>query len=263
MSVVSCPICRAKYKSSKSADYFSHLEREHPAELAGKSPAQWAFDRRYGGQARCIVCRQPAKWNEASGRYERVCTRPGSSCREQYRQMFLERMRRVHGKDHLLDDPDQQRKMLASRSISGKHRWRDGKTETVYTGAYERDFIEFLDGFMEWSPTDIESPAPQNVPYEWPDGSKHVYIPDFWIPSMDLVVEIKASSGNDPSRAHAGSNRHAWRGRELEIEKLKDAAAAAAKIKMVKIVDKDYGPFLTEVVRSRETVVAPDDGREE
>jgi hypothetical protein len=245
-----CPFCGETYAGKSPAPLYEHIDREHPAEVQGMSAAQAVFNRRNRTSgACCIVCRQPTKFNPASGRYERICDRAGTGCREKYRQNFLERMRRVHGKDHLLDDPEQQKRMLAERRISGEYQWSDGKTRTVYTGTYERDFLEFLDHFLDWEPSDVAAPAPQVIPYVGPDGKAHSYIPDFWIPSMDLMVEVKASSA--PGGAER-PNMHAWRSGENAKEKAKDDAVRASGIKYVKVVDKDYSGFVSEAVRSKE-----------
>ena len=44
-----------------------------------------------------------------------------------------------YGKTTLLNDPEQQKKMLANRHISGEYEWTDGNIKT-YTGSYEFDY---------------------------------------------------------------------------------------------------------------------------
>jgi hypothetical protein len=252
--MLKCPYCPAKYPSGSKAALYEHIEAKHPGELHGMSPAQAVFNYRNsvsGGS--CIMCRQSTVFSESTGKYERICDRADTQCREKYRQQFLERMQRVHGKDHLLDDMDQQKKMLARRSISGEYKWSDGKTVTPYTGTYELDFLQFLDHFMEWEPTDIMGPAPQIVAYEWDDGTQHSYIPDFWIPSIDMIVEIKASDDSDARYGNKDSNTHSYRDRELSKEKLKDAAVKRLGTRYSKVVDKDYSDFLSALMAARES----------
>jgi hypothetical protein len=103
-----------------------------------------------------------------------------------------------YGKVTLLNDPEQQRKMLANRKISGVYRWTDGG-ETTYTGSYELSFLEFLDQIMNYNSSDIIAPSPHTYYYEY-EGEKHFYIPDFFIPSLNLEIEIK--DGGDNSNMH-------------------------------------------------------------
>ena len=80
--------------------------------------------------------------------------------------------------------------MLMGRKISGVYKWSDRINNFDYTGSYERDFLEFLDNQLEWTnPTDIMSPGP-TFHYEY-NGADHFYIPDFYITSLDLIVEIQ------------------------------------------------------------------------
>ena len=107
-----------------------------------------------------------------------------------------------HGKITLLNDPEQQKKMLANRRISGKYKWSDHIHEIPYTGTYELSFLEFMDLIMDFDPNDIISPSPHTYYYEY-ENQKHFYIPDFYIPSLNLEIEIKDGDPDDPS-----SNQH-------------------------------------------------------
>ena len=96
---------------------------------------------------------------------------------------------------------------------------------------------------MDWSPNDIIAPSPNNYWYKWADGSTHLYIPDFYIPSLSLEVEIKESDNRSSRMEHS-----------REIEYLKDAQMAreAEKrgIHYIKIVDKNYDQFMTDYIES-------------
>jgi hypothetical protein len=247
-----CPFCDRTGKDEKLL--CEHIEREHSDGLkaiGGVSPLQALFDSRNGGRrGSCIMCRKSVPFNEKAGRYERLCSRPETSCREKYRSQFRERMVKKFGKEHLLDDPEQQRKMLANRGISGTYEWRDG-TSSTYTGSYERDFLEFMDVVLEWNPSDVISPAPQTIVYE-EGGVKRVYIPDFYLTSYDLIVEVKGSSvadGVDPSIA----NTHDYRERERVKEIAKEAEVKRLGIRYFKIVDKDYDSFMAYLVRLKDS----------
>jgi hypothetical protein len=79
--------------------------------------------------------------------------------------------------------------------------------------------------------------------YKWKDGSTHLYIPDFFIPSLSLEVEIKESDNTHPRMEHS-----------REIEYLKDNRleyeTQKTGIHYLKIVDKKYEEFDREYVRS-------------
>ena len=58
------------------------------------------------------------------------------------REEYKKNMIRVKGTYNILNDPEQQQKMLANRKISGKYRYSDG-TMFTYTGSYEKKLLEF------------------------------------------------------------------------------------------------------------------------
>jgi hypothetical protein len=223
-----CPLCGSKYTSK--AFLHNHMESVHKDQLNGISPARYVFNKKYNKtEGKCIVCSKSTKWNEATERYERICDRP-TNCSEKYREMFRKRMIARYGKDTLLDDPEVQKKMLDSRKISDEYTWRDG-TKTKYTGTYERDFLEFLDVFLHFEPSDVKSPAPQVFSYVDKEGKKRFYIPDFFITSINTIVEIKAYD-----------NKH-YRARDIEKEKAKDRILEKSSFNYVKVHDKNYDEF--------------------
>jgi hypothetical protein len=213
------------------------MESKHSEQLNGLSPAQIYFNHKYkktGGK--CIICTKSTEWNESTGRYERICDRKESNCREKYREMFKQRMIKVHGKTTLLDDPEVQKKMLKNRKISGEYTWSDGKTKTEYTGTYEHEFLEFMDIFLKFKPSDVISPAPQIFYYQY-KGKKHFYIPDFYISSINTIVEIKAFD-----------NKH-YRARDVGQEKAKDNAVMKSNFNYIKIHDKEYDEFFNYLMK--------------
>lgn len=182
-----------------------------------------------------VISGKPTEWNERAGRYERFAD---DGERETYRRMFLERMRRVHGKDHLLDDPEQQRRMLASRSISGTYTFQDGSAKT-YTGKEELALLQFLDDALGWPGRDIQCPAPQNFEYTDEQGQRRFYIPDAWIESLNLIVEVK------------GEMHNGYRSRDIDIERTKDAVLATSGYAYVKVEDRDYGDLLDAMAAAK------------
>ncbi|AMS01317.1 endonuclease fused to N-terminal Zn finger domain [Bacillus phage AR9] len=238
MKIEKCPFCSNKYKDKSFL--CNHLENKHKEQLNGLSPAQVYFNFKYnktGGK--CIICRKSTKWNESTNRYERICDRKETNCREKYREMFKKRMMGKYGKTTLLDEPEMQKKMLDSRKISGEYTWTNKKGKTKYTGTYEKDFLEFLDVFLHFEPSDVISPAPQVFYYEF-NGKKHFYMPDFYITSINTIIEIKAFD-----------NKH-YRARDIEQEKAKDKAVLKSNFNYIKIHDKEYDEFFDYLLKFKE-----------
>jgi calcineurin-like phosphoesterase family protein/uncharacterized C2H2 Zn-finger protein len=235
MKTFKCPHCSKKYVEKESL--YSHIEKAHPNAIPeGTSVAQHYFNiKNKKTHGSCVICGGETKWDEATERYERF---DKEICRETYREEFKKRMIDKYGKTHLLDSPDQQKKMLQNRSISGVYTWSDGKTKTSFTGSYEEDFLKFLDLFLYFNPTDVMAPAPQVFYYNDEDGTKRFYIPDFYIPSINTLVEVK-DGGDNPNNHH---NRQEIDARK---EKIKDDIMRNQKqYNYVKVTDKNYSIFL-------------------
>ena len=63
----------------------------------------------------------------------------------------------------------------------------------------DKNFLEFLDLVMDFDASDIMSPSPHTYYYTY-EGKQHFYIPDFFIPSLNLEIEIK--DGGDNANQH-------------------------------------------------------------
>lgn len=232
-----CPHCGEKYKSLKV--WGNHVEAKHPGLIPeGWSPARYFYFIQTGKkEGHCVECKNPTDWNDGTQKYERFCKNP--ACKEAYRKRFVNRMITTRGKVHLLDDPEQQRKMLAAKKISGTYAFKNG-TKIPYTGTYELDFLRMLDTFLEFNPNDIMMPSPHTYYYDYKNPEdpehegRHFYIPDAYIPSLNLEVEIKQNTNKHP--------------KILRIDKAKEAQKDAMMktlpgINYIKILEKDYSGF--------------------
>jgi hypothetical protein len=234
------PITGKTYLSESAC--ISSLEKDNSKELESMkiTAKQAIFNSRnklpitnlYG---QSVISKKPTVWNEKAGRYQRFTD---DTERAQYRQTFLDRMRKVHGKDHLLSDPNQQRFMLANRGISGEYTFQDG-THKTYTGKEELALLKFFNEVLEWPSSDIITPAPQNFHYEDPDGKEHFYFPDAWIESLNLILEVKGEL-------------HSYRLRDIETENRKDEILKTSKYEYFKVEDRNYLELLNEIVRIKE-----------
>lgn len=222
-----CPFCEKKYVQKPSL--YTHMDKEHKEQLNGLQPAQVYFNfknKKDGGK--CIMCGKPTPFNFTTEKYERICSK---KCKDAYARQFKERMMKKYGKTTLLNSPEVQKKMLANRKISGTYEWSEQpEYKFAYTGSYELDFLQFLDVFMNWNPNDLHAPCPFVIEYMY-KGKKHFYIPDFYIPSLNLVIEVKSFE-----------NKH-YRERDVQQEKAKDLAVKKGKYNYFKVHDKYYDDF--------------------
>jgi len=240
MKFFKCPFCEKKYSNKKSL--YLHMESEHSTQLNESSegkkitlPASQIYFNYnnkyllYKKNGTCIICSKYTEWNEQTEKYNRLCK--SEKCAQDYRDQFKKRMIKIHNKVHLLNDPEQQKKMLSNRKISGSYLYND--REITYTGSLERKFLEFLHTNLEWDSEDILMPAPQIYKYSY-KGSDKFHIPDVFIPSLSLVVNIKSED-----------NKH-YRLRDIDQELEIDKAISNGdkNLKYIKLYDGNHKPFL-------------------
>lgn len=233
-----CPFCSLKYVHKPSL--YTHMEKEHKEQLDGLTPAHVYFNfKNKKDHGECIICHNETKFNEQTERYDRLCDNP--KCKETYREQFKKRMQKKYGKVTLLNDPEQQKKMLEKRKISGEYTWsKPPHTKIKYTGTYEKEFLEFLDIFMNWETKDIFAPSPIIFKYKY-NNKDHFYIPDFYLASLNLIIEVKSYN-----------NKH-YRERDINIEKIKDKVVLNDKgnYNYIKVHDKNYDDFFNELIELR------------
>lgn len=231
-----CKICKEKYKSLEGL--YSHIEEDHEEMIPrDMTVEQYYYYMKTGkSHGNCVICKATTKWNESTHKYHRFCSNP--KCKEKYKEEFRKRMIGKHGKVHLLNDPEQQKKMLANRSISGTYKWSNNpQIEIPYTGSYELDFLKNMDLFFNWDPEDIIMPSPHTYYYEY-EGQKKFYIPDVFIPSLGLEIEIK-DGGDNPN------NHHKIQAVDKVKEKKKDDVMTSQKsFHYMKLMNKNYANLI-------------------
>lgn len=254
-----CPICQEKIISGKE-NMIHHLEKYHEEDIPKGQPAgEFLYLYEHNGQARkCMICKKPTTWNKASNKYNTFCS---EKCKNEYVKLARARNKRVYGKENLLNDPEQQKKMLANRSISGKYRHTDGGILT-YTGTYEEDFCRMMDTFLGFPSEDIIMPSPHVYEYKY-KGEKKFYFPDAFIPSLNLEIEIK-DGGNNPNMHH----------KIQDVDKVKEHSKDMVMLKQkdfhyIKIENKEYDDFfklvqllandnMTEMERIKKIKIIPE-----
>ena len=220
-----CPFCKKKYVNKLGL--YNHMEDNHEEDFGGLSAAQTYFNLKYNKTTgKCIMCGNDTSWNPSTEKYERI---DSEKCKDKYREMFRKRMLQRYGKDTLLDSPEHQKKMQQGRRIAGKYTWSNG-AKFDYLGSYEEHALEFLDKVLKLDSNEVITPAPIALRYVF-DGKTHFYMPDFYIVSLDLLIEVK------------GTNNH-YQKRDKAKEDAKDKASEKSKHNFVKIVDKQYDDLL-------------------
>lgn len=237
-----CPECKKVYNSLKPWE--THMSNCHPNVIPeGWSPARYFYylqTKKERGS--CIICKNETEWLESRLKYARFCNNP--ACKEEYRNQFKSRMINSYGKVCLLDDPEQQRKMLLAKKNSGHYTLRDG-TEIEYASTYEQHFLMMLDHLFNISGNDIMGPSPHTYYYDYinpndkENEGRKFYIPDYYIPSMSLEIEIKQNTSTHP--------------KILRIDKVKEKCKdemmkTVPKINYIKIVDKNYEDFFKFII---------------
>lgn len=237
-----CKFCDSIFFSLDQ--YSAHIEKKHnemiPEDMV---PNQFVYFLNTGKtHGNCVVCKNKTTWNEKTNKYNRFCKNP--NCKDKYRELFKKRMIGKYGKVHLLNDAEQQKKMLANRSISGEYVWRDRVHKSSYTGSYEKEFLIFLDKILNFDPEDVMSPSPHTYYYKY-ENQTHFYIPDFFIPSIGVEIEIK--DGGDNPNMH-----HKIQAVDKVKEKLKDDVMMNNEFHYIKIVNKENMKFVEFLTRLKD-----------
>jgi hypothetical protein len=242
-----CPDCPNRYITDILL--YRHVQSIHKENIPeGVTIKQYVFNRRNNKTHQvCVICKKNnTAWNEKSGRYNLYCS---ESCRKRAGEIAEENLKKKTGKTRKerMNDPDTQKDMLKNRSISGTYTLRDGKTEIPYVGSYELDFLQFYDKEWEGDPLDIvECSFVFNYIYE---DKKHFYLPDFYIISLNLIIEIKDGGDNPNTHSHITVDR------EKDKQKIQ-SVIEDGRFNLIKIVNKDYVHFINSVNIIRERNVS-------
>lgn len=188
-----CPFCN---KKDTRVNLVYHVDKEHNDMIPNDStPAREVFNsinKRENGS--CMICKKETKWNEDRWKYEAFCC---DKCYNEYVKIAKERMVKKYNKEHLLNDEEQQKKMLSNRRISGSYKFKDGGIRT-YCGSYERKTLEFYDKVLNVHSRDIMTPG---VTIEYDDnGTKRFWITDIYYIPYNLVHDVKDGGDNPNTR---------------------------------------------------------------
>jgi hypothetical protein len=239
-----CPDCTNRYTSDVLL--YRHVGNVHKDSIPeGITIKQYCFNRRNNKTfQKCVICKKnETSWNEETGRYNLYCS---EACRKKAGEIAEENLKKKTGKTRKerMGDPGTQKEMLYNRSISGVYTFKNSKISLNYVGKYELDFLEFYDDDFQGSPLDIiECPF---VFYYIYDNEKKFYIPDYYITSLNLIIEIKDGGDNPNEHDHIKIDR------EKDILKFQ-SIINSGKFNFIKIVNKDYAQFIstTAIIKER------------
>lgn len=240
-----CPYCDKKDSRGNLVDHVKHVHQELIPE--GYTAARAVFDFINGkDHGICMICKKPVyEWNDKINRYYNLCDNP--NCRAKVREIALARHMKVYNKPTLLNDPEQQEKMLANRRISGKYTFSDG-TKMTYTGKYERNALEFMDKVLGVPAKDIQAPGPV-LEYEF-EGQTHRWITDIYYIPANLLIEIK-DGGENPNTRTMTSYRAKQDAKEVMITNL-------GKFNYIRLTDNNFAQLLNIFADMKEEALSND-----
>lgn len=214
------------FKGAKT--WCTHVQTKHPEDIPeGFTPMRYLYGTitgKYSGS--CMYCNKETEWNEATGKYGRICG--STQCREKYAE------------EHQLLSPEKQREMLQKRKISSVFDYNG--VEMYYTGSYEYNFLKFMRDNMQWPASDIMSPSPNTYYYDYvnPEDKYHegkkFYIPDFYIPSLNLEIEIKDQTTTHPKFLRIDKVKEACKDKKME--------QLSNKVNYFKVNNNKFGEFI-------------------
>lgn len=236
MTFKKCLICNKKF--ADKLKLVNHINKCHSDMI----PKDWTASR-YENYLRtgkthgnCVECSMETDWNESTMKYHRYCTNP--ECKKKAREKAKTNYIGKWGKVTRLNEPEVQKKMIYARKNSGKYTWSDKSNNEpiMYDSTYGLDFLQMCDAFLDMDGNDMMGPSP-NVYYYIYEDKQHFYIPDFFIPSLNLEIEIK-DGGDNP-------NMHP---KIQAVDKVKEALKdevmkSQPNIRYIKICNKQYGEF--------------------
>lgn len=250
MQIYRCQFCKYNIAANKNIKGIKspkhkmgeHYETQHkemlPEDMNGYRFFYWLLTKKDHGS--CVICKNETEFNEISMKYSRFCNNP--MCKQKYKEERDKRMMDKYGKLYLTDDPEMQKKMLANRKISGVYTWSDKKIQFGYVSSYELDFLKLLDLQLNWPGSDLMSPSPHTYVYKY-DSKDHFYMPDFFIPSLNLEIEIKSSIRMEKQNQES---------KNKEIIKDDMMKSLNNLINYIKIDDKKYNEFI-ELIKKDNT----------
>lgn len=234
-----CPFCHRNFQTKSIA--IDHINKVHPAELEKTgmdAPQSLYFSTHNTLHGKCMCgCGKDTDWNYKTGKPYKVSNDP--KCRERLSRKAEENLYRVHGmtKSTMMSDMEHQKEMMQHRPTAGKYKFADGG-EVEYLSTLEHNFLKFCDVVMELNSKMIQDPPETITYFDSKANRERYYIPDYYLPDYNLLIEIKDGG------KHPNTNPAFMEETKYKVRMKDDAMRAQSKYNYIKIVDKNYGPFL-------------------
>ncbi len=221
-----CPICGKNF--AKKDFFIEHVSKIHKNDIPRNMTAeQYVYHSIHGTiKGKCMCgCGKETEWNYKTGKPYKLSNDP--ECKKRIREIALK-----NGSDgHLLKDMEHQKVMQKGREIAGVYTFKDGG-KIDYLAKNELSFLRFSENVCEFTSRMVLN-APQVFSYD-DNGTPRKYMPDYFMPDYNLLVEIKASNSNPEYMKDTGYK-----------VKLKDQVMLDQKeYNFIKIVDNKFGGFL-------------------
>lgn len=236
---MNCPYCKRYFGKKLLA--IDHINKVHLSELekSGMDAPQSLYFSTHGTlHGKCMCgCGKPTDWNYRTGKPYKVSTDP--KCRERLNNRAEKNLYNAKGitKSTMMSDMEHQKEMQHHRPTAGKYTFHDGGAIN-YLSKLELNFLQFCDTVMEFSSNMIQEPPETIVYHDTKEDRDRYYIPDYYLPDYNLLIEIK--DGGD----HPNTNPAFIEETKYKVKMKDDAMRSQSKYNYIKIVDKNYGPFL-------------------
>jgi hypothetical protein len=246
-----CPYCEVRLERNK---LISHIEDIHEDMIPeGYSATRLVFNLiNKKDHGNCVTCGRTTPWNEDLARYERFCIDNNGKCKQKAADLAELNMinARGYGRKEFLGNDEQQKLMLANRSISGTYKFSTGGSAT-YTGTYEEKLLKFLDK-IHYRAIDIMTPGP-SIEYEF-EGKPHTWITDVYLIPYNLVFDVK-DGGDNPNNREMPEYRAKQDAKEAAITKLN-------KYNYIRLTDNNFAQLLYILAELKEQLMDDDNTAE-
>lgn len=235
-----CPYCQ-KYFAKKQLTV-DHINRYHASELEQSgmdAPQALYYSVHHTLKGKCMCgCSTPTEWNYRTGKPYKVS--PDPNCRKRIKDTARSNLMRARGIDQhtLMSDIQHQKDMQRNRRIAGVYQFSTDGGKIEYLAKLELSWLTFCDKIMDFPSYMIQDP-PESFTYRDPkDGKEHIYMPDFYLPDYNLMVEIK--SGGD----HPNTNKAYMETTGYKVALKDDVMRKQTKYNYIRISGTNYGPFV-------------------
>lgn len=245
--MANCPFCRKYFRLKSGA--IDHINKFHSAELDKSNmdaPQALYFDTHKKLTGTCMCgCGKPTDWNYKTGKPFKLSNDP--ECRKRVYQKAEENMMAAtgHSVHDILNDMEHQKDMQKNRPSYGKYEMSDGG-EIEYLSSLEKSWLRFCDVVLEFTSNMITS-CPEYFEYYDPTTQRvRKYIPDYYLPDYNLIVEIKDAGNTNPAFVKET---------KYKVPLKDEVMRKQTKYNYIRINGTKYGTFvetLYKIVRSRQ-----------